>query len=337
MSKVVEPLSPVDDIDESSKNSPRRLSPTTIGILCGLTAAVGYSAANVALRSLAEEKGLSWQIWVTFMKSLPAAMVAWGLIAYRASKGLVAFPSTRLIFPLVGVGLVMQFGGNLCFQLSLAHIGLALTVPLCFSTLICTGAGLGRVWLGEPIKKQTLIAMFALMVAISLISVGIWMNAPEQNSLDEQSWGMTLLAILTACISGISYGSCGVVIRRLVKKLPISAALVMFSSTGAVVLGIISFSSFGIGYEAVFYVTSKEWFALWAAGWANAVAFFAVGGAMKKLEVVRVNLLNASQVAMCAIAGVWFFSEDLTVWLAVGTTLTIVGLVLMGLKKNKTV
>ena len=48
-----------------------------------------------------------------------------------------------------------------------------------------------------------------------------------------------------------------------------------------------------------------------------------------RLSVVRVNLINASQAAMCAAGGVLFFDEALTVWLVLGTLLTMGGLMLM--------
>ena len=54
---------------------------------------------------------------------------------------------------------------------------------------------------------------------------------------------------------------------------------------------------------------------------------------MKYLTVTRVNLLNASQTAMAAFAGVLCFGEQLTVWLLCGTALTIGGLFLMEKKR----
>ena len=69
------------------------------------------------------------------------------------------------------------------------------------------------------------------------------------------------------------------------------------------------------------------------AGIMNAIAFFAIGASMQHLTVTRVNLLNASQTAMAAFAGVLCFGEELTVWLLSGTALTIGGLFLMEKKK----
>ena len=50
---------------------------------------------------------------------------------------------------------------------------------------------------------------------------------------------------------------------------------------------------------------------------------------LEHFPVVQVNLLNASQAAMCAIGGVLVYSEPLTLPLVGGTLLTIVGLSLM--------
>jgi BirA family biotin operon repressor/biotin-[acetyl-CoA-carboxylase] ligase len=65
------------------------------------------------------------------------------------------------------------------------------------------------------------------------------------------------------------------------------------------------------------------------AGLLNAIAFFACGAALMRLSVVRVNLINASQAALCAAGGVLFFQEALTAWMVLGTLLTMGGLMLM--------
>ena len=65
------------------------------------------------------------------------------------------------------------------------------------------------------------------------------------------------------------------------------------------------------------------------AGLANALAFFALAKSLQLIEVVHVNALNASQVAMAAVAGVVLFNESLTTPLVVGVLLTGFGLLLM--------
>ena len=55
-----------------------------------------------------------------------------------------------------------------------------------------------------------------------------------------------------------------------------------------------------------------------------------------ELHVIHVNIINSSQVAMCAVAGVILFREPLTASLALGVLLTIGGtLLIVGTKAPK--
>jgi drug/metabolite transporter (DMT)-like permease len=75
--------------------------------------------------------------------------------------------------------------------------------------------------------------------------------------------------------------------------------------------------------------TASEWGLMILAGTLNAIAFFAIGGSLRRIPVVQVNLLNASQAAMCAIGGVLIYHEPLSASLILGTALTVFGLALM--------
>jgi drug/metabolite transporter (DMT)-like permease len=102
------------------------------------------------------------------------------------------------------------------------------------------------------------------------------------------------------------------------------------SSVGVVVMGSLGLLTLG-PREALSTPISLQG-TLLLGGVANAIAFFSIGGALRHLEVVRVNLINSSQVAMAALAGILFFGEALTFWLGTGIALTMVGLALMGLR-----
>ena len=301
------------------------------GTLLGLLSAVFYTATNMTLRQLAEAQDLDRAIWVTCNKAIPAALVAWAIIAWRGWQGLPALPERRLVLPLIATGLFMQTGGNVLFQIALSMGGLAISVPLCFATLIATGAILGKLLLGEPITRQSTLAMSMLTLSILLLSMD------AQTTEIGGGWaasGMLLAAIPAACLSGVSYGACGVVIRRMLKrKLPVSATLVLMSSSGVVSLGLICFVRQG---TAVLTSTSTDEYALMAlAGTFNAAAFFSVAVAMKYITVVRANMFNATQVAMCAIAGVLLFDEPWTGWLVGGVLLTTLGVALIGGRSSK--
>tara|TARA_R110002167_G_scaffold11412_3_gene50308 strand:- start:1975 stop:3063 length:1089 start_codon:yes stop_codon:yes gene_type:complete len=311
------------------------LSPTVKGTLFGLLSALAYTAANIALREAAVDNNADWAIWISALKSVPATIVGWALVAYRGSQGLPALPPRRLVLPLILTGLVMQFGGNVMFQWSLSLGGLAFTVPLCFATLLTTGALLGRIFLEEAITPRMFASMIILTAAIVILSLGAHqaeVSVFENMEHHSSSMATVALTIFVAGFAGCSYGAGGAVIRGSVRgETSISATLVLISTTGLICLTGVAVYRLGI---SIFWITTPwQYLVMLVGGIMNAIAFFAIGASMKYLTVTRVNLLNASQTAMAAFAGVLCFGEQLTVWLLCGTALTIGGLFLMEKKR----
>ncbi len=323
--------------DNSGSDKKNFLSHASLGTIFGLTAAFAYTAANIALREAATDNNVDWAIWISALKSIPATLVAWGLVIYRGSQGLPSLPPRRLFLPLILTGLVMQFGGNVMLQWSFSMGGLALSVPLCFATLLATGALLGRIFLNEAITPRMFVSMIVLTAAIVVLSLGAHQaeeSVYEHMEHHTNSMATVALTIFVACFSGCAYGVGGAVIRGSVReKLSISATLVLISTTGFVALT--GTALYRLGLSVIWETTAWQYLVMLIAGLMNAVAFFSIGAAMKYLTVTRVNLLNASQTAMAAFAGVLCFGEELTVWLLTGTALTIGGLFLME-KKNPT-
>ncbi|MEX0704223.1 MAG: EamA family transporter [Planctomycetales bacterium] len=316
-----------DPSPAASPEPPRRLNPAAEGAAFAVLSAVAYTGANLALKLAARPDDLDWAIWVSCVKAVPAAAVAWWLVARRAARGLPALPPREAVLPLLATGLLMQVGGNVMFQWALSLGGLALTVPLSFAALICAGAWLGRIVLAEPVAPKTAMSIALMLAAICLLSAGARDSA--RDVVADASWGTVAAAIAAACCSGAAYGANSVMIRRsLTRQVSVPATLVLLSTSGIVWLGLLSLWRLGPGEIAG--TTPRELAAMLAAGLLNAVAFFSVGAALRQISVVRLNLLNASQTAMAAVAGVLFFGERATLWLAAGTALTVVGLATLG-------
>ncbi|MEZ6125528.1 MAG: DMT family transporter [Planctomycetaceae bacterium] len=233
------------------------------GVLLGVMAAVGYSATNLALKGLSErQSGAGWDLWVSAMKAVPTVLIAGVLLILRHRRKQPLFPTRKPIPGLILAALVMQFGGNLGFQIALGHIGLAITVPLVFALIICAGAILGRMFLGDGVTPRTLVAMAVMTVSIVLLS---WAAMQAQSASTPESGpgaiatnvdlssgqspvnrGNVWLGIMAAGVSGLSYGINGVVIRRIARdSLPIESMLIIYSSTGLICLTIPGVSQLG--------------------------------------------------------------------------------------------
>ncbi|MCH2211660.1 MAG: EamA family transporter [Fuerstiella sp.] len=305
------------------------------GFVLGSIAAVGYSLVNLGLRYLSDSAGSDgsgWEWWVTAMKTMPMGIVAWALVLRRCVMGLDAFPPLRMLPALTGAALLMQFGGNLSFQTALGYLGLGITVPLVFACIICTGASLGRLLLGDPITIEIVKAMSVMLVAIVLLSIGTTFGQSDiagPSRVSHQNSAGILTGISAAVLSGCSYGAVGVLIRRFVRsELAVESILIVFSTVGGVLLA--TGAVFLSGWHVIQQATVCEWPILLAAGSANAIAFFAIAHALRVIDVNRLNVINASQNAVCAIGAVALFDEHLSLPAIIGIILTIVGLLALG-------
>ena len=318
---------PTDIVDAQSKIKTRRIDDELgLGILLGICAAIGYSGANFALRQLAVPNDPGWAVWVTANKAIPAALIAWFMIILQWSRGEPGLPPGRMIWRLILVGLVMQYAGNFMFQWSLSLGGLAVTVPICFSMLIISGAWMSRRVCGEEISSKTMGAIGILIVSVAVLSSGA--GSATESMGHDLSLLTTTLAIVSAAVSGLAYGATGVVVRRLVTgTLTIPSSLVVLSTTGAVTMT--AHAMIVDGPTKLFALSEGHWATIIGAGVLNAAAFFAVAGSLKRIPVTFLNILNASQNAMCAIGGVLLFAEPVTWPLVVGCVLTMFGILLV--------
>ncbi len=311
----------------------RRRRSARIGLAFGIGAALAYTWTNILLRRAAGPTDLGWNCWATCLKAVPSALAAWTLIAMRWSRGQRGLDGWRSFVWLTLNGFFMQFGGNIAFQYSMSYGGLALTVPMCFCTLILSGALGGRLILGESISRRATIAMWLLIVAVIVLSQGAGDAADSMRG--EATLADIVRALLFSGLSGLGYGLGGVSIRRAVTGTgTIASTIAPLSTIGVIGPGLIAWNQMGpTGLAAVPWQMNAT---ILTAGTFNAIGFFFVAAAMARLPIVRVNLINASQTAMCALGGIVFYHEPATWWIGVGTALTMVSLGILGTQDHHT-
>ena len=121
----------------------------------------------------------------------------------------------------------------------------------------------------------------------------------------EATFADMMKAIVFSGISGLGYGFGGVSIRRAVTGTgTIASTIAPLATIGIVGPGLIAWNEMGPARLA-----AVDWqmnATLLLAGTFNAIGFFFAAAAMARLPLVRVNLINASQTAMCALGGVFF-------------------------------
>ena len=72
-----------------------------------------------------------------------------------------------------------------------------------------------------------------------------------------------------------------------------------------------------------------------ASGVFNLLGFLLITKGLQLTTLVHANVLNASQVALAAVAGILFFHEPNNAWLVTGIVLTIVGIFHIGRDKDE--
>ncbi len=294
----------------------------------GLVSAIGYTAANVALRSVSDCD----PIWVSAVKSIPTLLGALAVLVWQTYQNHSVWPSRTVLWRLIVAAFVGNFFGNVAFQWALGVIGIALSVPLVLGTIIVSGTAMGRWLLGEPVSRRTLTAVVLLVAAVGVLSLGA---ESAHRSVVQQAvrgaphaWMKTALGVAAAIVAGTAYSVLSVVIRYGVQR-QASVSVTMFVVS---LVGLVSLSAIALvrgGPQLPFAFTFGEYTAMTVAGLFNALAFLALTRAYQLAHMVYINAINGSQAAMAALAGVWLFREAPTPALWTGLALTVGGLWLL--------
>jgi DME family drug/metabolite transporter len=319
-------------------------------MLLGLFAASAYSVANLALRGLSKtDGGPGWDMWVAGTKAFPTFAIAVLLLTIRRIRGQQTFADWDFVWPIAVAAFFNQLGGNFAFQMSLRAIGLAISVPICFASIICSGAIVGRVVLNDRVTIRTAISMSLMVASIVFLSLAAQSRSAdpakahvaliENTDLDPQpnvsappAPPLSVPAgVALSVISGLCYGITGVFIRKAVRShMPVAATLFLFSAAGFLMLCPMSLLLLPV--RTITQTTPAEWLTIATAGIFNAIGFFAITHAMRYLTISRANVINASQNALCAVGAVLMFNEQLSSIGIVGILLTITGLLTLDRK-----
>ncbi|WP_186775697.1 DMT family transporter [Rubripirellula tenax] len=291
-----------------------------VGGICGISAAFLYTAANVALRGCVDLD----PFLVSAVKAAPTVLFLAPVLVWMSFRGQPIITSGRMIPRFMLVALLGQFVGNAAFQIALGVIGLAASVPITLGVLIIGGAVLGRLILREPVRTPTIIAMVTLIAAVVVLSLPTSTVKPNTSASELPIW----VGGLCAAASGAAYSLFGVVMRKTLHS-GVSAPMTMFLSGAVGTVSLWSFTLMQSGTDPIAALNSTQWAMMGAGGLFNFLAFVALSYSLKALPVVAVNLINASQVAMAAVAGVMLFAEPVTWPLVSGIAMTFAGLLIL--------
>ena len=309
--------------DDLSPASEKTLKPPVgifAGSVYGLAAAVLYTGANIALRKCV---GVD-PFLVAAVKAVPTLVALAPFIVWMRLSGRTIATSYQIVPKFIAVSLLGQFVGNAAFQIALGVIGLAASVPITLGTLLIGGAVLAKLMLREPIRARSIVSMITLIAAVVVLSLPGATVTPAESVNAYPLW----VGALCAAASGLAYALFGVVVRQAMLG-GLSAPAAMFISGLVGTISLWTFCLLRMGIDSIAAVPEHFWPMMIAGGVFNFVAFVALSTSLKALPVLAVNLINASQVAMAAVAGVVLFAEPITGALVLGIGLTFVGLAVL--------
>ena len=263
-------------------------------------------------------------------KEAVAPAVVGPVLAVLALRGRPVLPPPRTLAYLALVGLAVEVVANVGFQWALGVIGLAVQIPIDFGVMLIASALLGSKVLREPNSGRTVAALALLLLSIVLLgcSAGAASRSVASPAEAASNTAIVAAAIAVVCLAGAVYAVLGIVIRWCVTR-GVSLGVVVFMIPVMAPLCLGPISVCRLGLRPLLETPLEQYGWMIGGGLFNVVAFLAVCKGFHLATVLRVNMLNASQVAMAAVAGVVLFHELLSPWLIVGVALTLAGIFLM--------
>jgi drug/metabolite transporter (DMT)-like permease len=298
--------------------------PAIGGAVCCLIAALSYTTANICMRQLTTLQ--CDPLWTIFGRELVTAALVGPWIAYRILRGRPTMPRGRTLRYLLVGGVVIQVVGNVGVQWALGVVGLAVTIPAVFAVSITSGAAMGHAALGERVSIRSAAAIALLLVSLGLLGVGAEAVGQAIAGAGKVGPMVVAAAVAAAGLAGGVYSALNIVIRHSVTRstLPCAVAF-LIPLTGVVTMGPIALMQSGV--PTLPGLSCQELLLMAAAGVFNLIGFLGLIYGLQRTTVVYANAVNASQVAMAAVAGMALFAEPPNPWLLLGVGLTIVGIV----------
>ncbi|EMI57387.1 DMT family transporter [Rhodopirellula sallentina] len=304
------------------------------GVTCGFLSAVLYTLANISLRQVVSVDAFL----VAAVKAIPTVVCLTPFLIALKIRGQAVGGGKWLIPQFVVTSLLGQVGGNASFQVALGMVGLATAVPITLGALLIGSAIVGRFLLGETVNRRTAIAMAVLMVAVVMLSqsghpdpeAANWGGDQSEAGVAMQRW----IGAGFAVFSGLCFAVFTSIMRfNMQRGMQAVTAMWISGVVGATALFALVAARGGV--TEMTQIPASLWWSMFAAGLFNFLAFIAITTAMKALPIVAVHLLNASQVAMAAIAGVVLFTEPITATLVIGISLTMTGLMVLARRRPR--
>lgn len=305
------------------------IHPALVGTACCISSAVAYTAANICLRQLAGYQ--ADPAWVICVKEMVTVLVVGPYLLLAAGQRRLKLPPAKVIAVLAAVGVGVQVLGNFNVQRAFGIVGLAVSMPAVFGTMLVASAVIGFFWLGERVNVRSVRAIAMLVLAIALLGVGTATTSAPSGEAGEAGPGLaqSLFGVAAACLGGVMFATLGAGVRYAHgQAVPIALIVFVITGMGVVCLGAVSLNRIGLESMAATPPDRLAWMV--ASGVFNLIGFLLISKGLQLTALVHANVINASQVAFGAVAGILLFREASNLWLIAGIGLTVAGIIHIG-------
>ncbi|GAB4134538.1 DMT family transporter [Thermopirellula anaerolimosa] len=327
----MEPAAETPLLTESEESSDRRerrdatahvaRSAGILGSVLCLLAAFFYAGANIALRMLADPSRATDPMWTIFVKETVTVLVVGPLLLFQWFRGRASIPSHRSLMILVAAGIAVQLIGNVGLLWAMGIVGLAIALPIALAVSLISAALLGAILLGESLTWRVMVGIGLLIAGIVCLRAGA---GGGLQGIHAPAWRV-VVAMLVACVAGITYGLLTIAIRHVARRdTSVWVVVLVVTGCGTVCLGVLSWARFGTAVLAA--TPGEHLFWMGISGVLNLLGFVSLSKGLQLTPVARANILTASQVAIAALAGWILFQEKVNPPVLLGFGLTLAAL-----------
>lgn len=291
------------------------------GFRYGLLSALFYSLSAIFVRQLTELHS-PYALSICLRESF-AAFTALPFIIIGLCKGTIPSNQWRFWGLLFLVSSVMQILGNMTYFWLFDTAGIAVALACIWTGGLITAQLYDYFGLKEKFSFRTFIGLIIILGAVCFIGFGLGQTPGRQGTLCVEGARMACMVILGGLLVGVTNSSAMAAVRFAHKNaVPFWVPVLLVPGSGAVVLGIWSLMEHGCAVTTV--LTSEQMFYIALSGLANLAAFLLLVKGLFGSGLALMNLMNASQVAFGAVAGIFWFSEPSNVYLITGIILTVI-------------
>jgi drug/metabolite transporter (DMT)-like permease len=267
----------------------------------------------------------------SLVRLIPVLVVAWVLVIRDGAREFRPasdrFLGWRTVALLVLGGTASFVVGNILYFGALRNGGLGITVGGSQAGSVLGGLWMGTFLLGERPRREQLLG--AGVIVLGLVSIA-WAQTVATGSSVADLWWLGLLFALAA---GTTYAAANAISRSVQRRRPLVFVTLAGSSLGGFVpLALVVAGREVVAPGSVHFDPSSVG-AVFAAGFANALALGGLAMAVRHAPVASVNTISSGSIVLSFVASVVLFHESGSVPMVAGVVLVVAGILVAQVRR----